>query len=498
MPAFGNDMSQVVGTVMFNYAFAMVIPSWINSSHPSVPIKKTVWTSLILATSVYLLVGLTGGASYRIPPTSNILSTIASTPFNKGSVAFSNNFVFPIFSLITSIPVYIIVIRVNLIQSKVFDKTWATFWSSIFPFFVVIPFQTGGYVNALMNWTSLIFTSVTNFIVPFVIYIFLDKRNIKSDDDEEDEELEILDYDLAMNSLAVNPNHAPVLELEVDYKLNGSVIIPSPSSKMLSSPSKMSLAAGERTLFHLASRIQAKKSIQNLDQADTFGRDGAMSYTSSLARKAKLIQRSNLFINMAGVSEDEEETPQIEPKKKESLGRPIPIPEIVLTDDDTPSESTSLKQEITSELNIGTPQARRSGKSITFAGTELAPKKSSGHVSMSNYSGDHVISRIAEEEAPDSEISHQSPRQDPYIKAFDDIRSEPYNLPEGKRKIILPEGKQTKKPKFNPLPEFLQKYMTPLHAAMCALSLTSIAVFGTILYCFSELARGNNVFAVEE
>jgi hypothetical protein len=237
MPAIGQDLSQVVGSVMFNYAFVMVIPSWINSRHPSVPVKKTVWYSLGIATFIYLIVGLTGGASFYIPPTSNVLATLSDSIYNKGSLMFSNSFIFPIFSLITSIPVYIIVLRINLIQSKLCSKSTATFLSSVLPFFVVVPFQTGGYVNLFMNWTSLIFTSITNFIVPFLVYIFLDKRNVRKEDDEDDEDMEFLDYDLAINQLQVTVPATPALLIEADYHLGGSKVVVEGSL----SPSKMNV-----------------------------------------------------------------------------------------------------------------------------------------------------------------------------------------------------------------------------------------------------------------
>lgn len=60
MPPIGTNLSQVVGVVLFNYAFITTIPSWLNSKHDSVEIKKSVWTSLILATILYLLLGLIG------------------------------------------------------------------------------------------------------------------------------------------------------------------------------------------------------------------------------------------------------------------------------------------------------------------------------------------------------------------------------------------------------------------------------------------------------
>jgi len=101
--------------------------------------------------------------------------------------------------LITSIPVFMIVIRYNLLRGNVCSKPWAIFWSSVLPWFIVIPFQTNvcgpsfplcplrtilcstrsshvflfnqGWLTVIMNWASLIFTSVTNLVIPFLLYL---------------------------------------------------------------------------------------------------------------------------------------------------------------------------------------------------------------------------------------------------------------------------------------------------------------------------------------
>ena len=60
LPTIGPDLTQIVGSIMFNYAFITTVPSWLISKHPSVPVKKTIWVSLIMATFIYILIGLTG------------------------------------------------------------------------------------------------------------------------------------------------------------------------------------------------------------------------------------------------------------------------------------------------------------------------------------------------------------------------------------------------------------------------------------------------------
>lgn len=75
MPTIGPDTSQVLGSVLFNYTLANTVPSWVNGTvspqkckvemhvfankihgsvkqHPSVNLKRALWYSVIVATSL--------------------------------------------------------------------------------------------------------------------------------------------------------------------------------------------------------------------------------------------------------------------------------------------------------------------------------------------------------------------------------------------------------------------------------------------------------------
>lgn len=71
---------------------------------------------------------------------------------------------------------------------------WAQFWATTAPFLVALPFQTGAWITYFSNWTSLIFQSMCNFAAPFLVYLFLPKRNLVMQQSVL-EELEFLDLD---------------------------------------------------------------------------------------------------------------------------------------------------------------------------------------------------------------------------------------------------------------------------------------------------------------
>ncbi|TPX51839.1 hypothetical protein SeLEV6574_g00006 [Synchytrium endobioticum] len=146
VPLFGNNFSNVAGTMVLNFAYVTTLPSWLGEKHADVSVPRTIWMSV--------------GSSTSSDPQSSILMRLTT-------------FIFPIVVLITSIPIYCIVIRYNLRQSGAVGPWTALLLAVLVPFLVVIPFQTGSFLNTFCNWSSLFFTSVANFIAPLLIYICL-------------------------------------------------------------------------------------------------------------------------------------------------------------------------------------------------------------------------------------------------------------------------------------------------------------------------------------
>ncbi|RKP12372.1 hypothetical protein BJ684DRAFT_1466, partial [Piptocephalis cylindrospora] len=171
IPAVGTDHSSVIGTVLFNYAYVTTIPSWVNAKKPSVGISSSIWTASIVSTAIYFVIGILGGMSFAMPNDSNILSVLNSPDIAAGTIARISVFIFPVATLVTSIPVYTIVVRYNLVRGRVCGRKLALVLSVAVPWLIAIIFQTGSGLNDFVNWSSLIFTGISNFIIPFVLYL---------------------------------------------------------------------------------------------------------------------------------------------------------------------------------------------------------------------------------------------------------------------------------------------------------------------------------------
>ncbi|KAG0164857.1 hypothetical protein DFQ28_009622 [Apophysomyces sp. BC1034] len=98
------------------------------------------WVSVVISTIIYIVIGIFGSMAYPMTSSSNILAILAR---NGSTLALVTTYIFPIVVLVTSIPVFTIVIRSNLLRD---------------------------WLNTLQNWSSLFFQSPVNYIVPFALY----------------------------------------------------------------------------------------------------------------------------------------------------------------------------------------------------------------------------------------------------------------------------------------------------------------------------------------
>lgn len=164
-----GGQSPVLGTIMANYAFVTTIPSWCSEKKKEVNVNKSIWSATAIATFVFFALGFMGAVSFQFPSNGSILSVINASKYSNSFTKILV-YLFPIMVLATTIPVFSIVVRYNLLQSEI-HKGWANFLAVVLPWIVVIPFLTGNGLNDVLNWGTLFFTSIANFVIPFAVYI---------------------------------------------------------------------------------------------------------------------------------------------------------------------------------------------------------------------------------------------------------------------------------------------------------------------------------------
>ncbi|KAI9254882.1 transmembrane amino acid transporter protein-domain-containing protein [Sporodiniella umbellata] len=116
LPAIGPNSTMVLGIVVFNYSYITTIPSWVNSLRPDTNIHKSLWISVGVSTIFYLTLGILGAMAYKMDAESDILAILSG---HGTTASIVTAYLFPVCALITSIPVFTIVIRDNLLRGDV-------------------------------------------------------------------------------------------------------------------------------------------------------------------------------------------------------------------------------------------------------------------------------------------------------------------------------------------------------------------------------------------
>eukprot|EP01059_Diplonema_ambulator_P037311 TRINITY_DN9809_c0_g2_i1.p1 TRINITY_DN9809_c0_g2~~TRINITY_DN9809_c0_g2_i1.p1 ORF type:complete len:694 (+),score=177.40 TRINITY_DN9809_c0_g2_i1:34-2082(+) len=185
LPIVGSDLSSVFGTVLFNYAFVTTVPSWCNEKKVGVSINKSIWGSSFLGTVMFLCCGLFSAAAWDFGDKTDLLAKLTDKS-TSGVAEFTKvlAYAFPIIALVTSIPIFSIIVRYNLLENNICRPFWANFWGALFPWIAAVALYAGNALNDTVNWAGLLTIVPLNFILPAWFYI----KSLEYDHEEPEEE----------------------------------------------------------------------------------------------------------------------------------------------------------------------------------------------------------------------------------------------------------------------------------------------------------------------
>lgn len=169
LPAMTTMQGGLIGTVLFNFAFTSTLPSWINEKRPDVSVFASFAVTMGYVLVVYTGIGIIGGMAYKPFYTTdeNLFSKLNAGGSKLGQVTVT---AYPMLQNFTSIPVFSILIRYNLVQSGL-SSGMATFIAVVVPWILSIAFYTGSGFDTISEIGGLATSSVINFIVPAVLYV---------------------------------------------------------------------------------------------------------------------------------------------------------------------------------------------------------------------------------------------------------------------------------------------------------------------------------------
>jgi len=146
-----------------------------------VSVNKSIWFSTTLVTITYIVFGILAAAAFPVSNTTNILDRMNEFSNKNKSlhilhlITVWTLYLFPVVGFINGIPIYSVIVRYNLIENKICKKHAANFWAVIVPWIIALPVYAGAWFQIFVNWTSLLFNGVINFIIPVLMFMYAAK-----------------------------------------------------------------------------------------------------------------------------------------------------------------------------------------------------------------------------------------------------------------------------------------------------------------------------------
>jgi hypothetical protein len=175
--SFGN----VLSVIIFQFNFALYVPSWLSEKRPEVSVAKSVTWAVVISSAMFLLLGILGALAFEYPEGEDFLAVLSSkTSQNILPTSLIGAYLFPAAALLTGIPVASIVIRYNLVESKICGTFAANLYGVVLPWLLALCFFAGSFLNTLIQWTSALVFVALNLIMPIYMYIITHKRDSQS------------------------------------------------------------------------------------------------------------------------------------------------------------------------------------------------------------------------------------------------------------------------------------------------------------------------------
>eukprot|EP00747_Dinoflagellata_sp_TGD_P166646 gnl/TRDRNA2_/TRDRNA2_189760_c0_seq1.p1 gnl/TRDRNA2_/TRDRNA2_189760_c0~~gnl/TRDRNA2_/TRDRNA2_189760_c0_seq1.p1 ORF type:complete len:443 (+),score=68.10 gnl/TRDRNA2_/TRDRNA2_189760_c0_seq1:84-1412(+) len=178
LPVATERQASLIGTLLFNFAFISTLPSWINEKKPQVSTGATFGITLSYVVLVYATIGIVGGLAFE-PYWRSDKNLFSKLYHGKNQLGTASVLIYPILQNFTSIPVFSILIRYNVVQSGLLSHRWSSFVSTVLPWLLCIPFYTGKGFETVAAVGGTFTSSIVNFIVPVVLYIMTWPRRSK-------------------------------------------------------------------------------------------------------------------------------------------------------------------------------------------------------------------------------------------------------------------------------------------------------------------------------
>jgi len=168
LPAIGES-GNALGFVLFNFAFVVITPEWINEKSSEVDIPKSLAIAVTLGGLLLMVPAALAALTLDFTGGEDLLAQL-TRPSIPAFIKIST-FFFPLFEFVVSIPILSVIVRYNLVESGVASRPTAAFIAVVLPWLMGICFYGGIMINYVITWVGISAAGPLNFIIPCWIFL---------------------------------------------------------------------------------------------------------------------------------------------------------------------------------------------------------------------------------------------------------------------------------------------------------------------------------------
>jgi len=166
-----------LGSILFNFAFVVTVPSWVNEKRPDVKIHGSLLNSVAVGTLMFALMGAVGAMAYQFPAGADLLTKLTNP--SQWFITRVLAQLFPPLVLVPGIPILSIIVRYNLLENRVCGVSLANFVAVVLPWLIALLTMSGNMLNVILNWAGLLTVAPLNFFIPCVMFLLTAEKNME-------------------------------------------------------------------------------------------------------------------------------------------------------------------------------------------------------------------------------------------------------------------------------------------------------------------------------
>jgi len=167
--SLNHGAGATLGSILFNFAFVVTVPSWVNEKRKDVRIHETLSSTISTGTLMFALMGCVGAMAYQFPNGADLLTKL-SMP-SQWFVTRVLAQLFPPLVLVPGIPILSIIVRYNLLENRVCGPFVGNMIAVVLPWLIAFLTMSGNKLNIILNWSGLLTVVPLNFLIPCAMYL---------------------------------------------------------------------------------------------------------------------------------------------------------------------------------------------------------------------------------------------------------------------------------------------------------------------------------------